>query len=156
MMRGLTEQLQRVWPTLVVLMASSIMPAVPRAADFALEPGEYEVVTQMIMPHLDEMRRIEKRRRLCIEADEPAVLFPVMRQPALRGCVLDYPAEHAGRTNYVLQCESARVATGTAQLSRTSGRIDGMLEVKMGGKNMTFSQRSTAVRRGACANSTTP
>jgi hypothetical protein len=156
MMRGLIEHLQHPWPALLVLLASSIMPSVPRAANFALEPGEYEVVSQMIMPHLDEMRRIEKRQRLCIEADELAVLFPVMRQPALRGCVLDYPAEHARRTNYVLQCESARVASGTAWLSRTSGRINGMLEVKMGGKNMTFSQRSTAIRRGACTDSTRP
>lgn len=140
---------------LLVLVLCGGRSAALNAADLALDPGEYKLVTRMMMPHLEEMRRIVKRHNQCLEGGDPAELFPVLRQPALRGCFLGYAVERAGRTDYVLQCESARVATGTAQLVRTNARIDGVLEVKMGGKNMTFSQHSTAVRLGACTTADT-
>lgn len=41
-------------------------------------------------------------------------------------------------------------ASGAASLEGAPERVTGILEVKMGGKNMTFAQRVEAVRRGEC------
>jgi hypothetical protein len=40
--------------------------------------------------------------------------------------------------------------TGTAQLHADADRVKGVLQIKMGGKNMTFSQRIEAKRQGDC------
>lgn len=113
--------------------------------------GRYVLAVQMILPHLEEMRRITVRDERCLAAGQVAGLFPVFDQPALHGCKLDYPKRGAEGTDYVLVCESARVATGTARvIAAEDGAIFGLLEVKMGGKNMTFTQRSVAERLGEC------
>ena len=114
----------------------------------------YQIAATMIMPHLDEMRRQVTQQSRCVKDDVPGGLFPVMEQHALRGCRLDYPksVENADgrRREYVLVCASARVASGTASIAETGQRLVGMLIVKMGGKNMTFSQRVEARRGAAC------
>jgi hypothetical protein len=98
------------------------------------------------MPHLDEMRRISDRETRCLRG-APTELFPVLRQPALRGCTLG--AGGVGR--YQLRCASERVASGGATLSADPATLRGILTIKMGGKNMTFSQHVTATRRGSCS-----
>lgn len=119
--------------------------------------GRYVLAVQMILPHLDEMRRITVRDERCLTAGQVAGLFPVFDQPALRGCKLEYPKRGAESTDYVLVCESARVATGTAHIiTAEDGAIFGLLEVKMGGKNMTFTQRSVAERLGECPSPAPP
>ena len=114
----------------------------------------YQIAATMMMPHLDEMRRQVTQQSRCVTDDVPGGLFPVMEQHALRGCRLDYPksVENAGgqRREYVLVCASARVASGTASIDETGERLVGLLAVKMGGKNMTFSQRVEARRGAAC------
>lgn len=122
---------------------------VPCAGVAAFDPGQYDLTTQTLLPHLDEMRRIVREERTCIPAGEADRLFPVLRQPALHGCTL--VDDQAGGRSYRLRCQSERVAVGVARLEpqRDSG-LRGLLEVKMGGKNMTFSQRVVATRRGDC------
>ncbi len=104
------------------------------------------------MPHLDEMRRQVAHHTRCVQDDAPDGLFPVLDQHALRGCRLGYPktlaAGQGERHEYVLVCASARVASGTAGIDTSGDTLVGLLTVKIGGKNMTFSQRVEA-RRGA-------
>lgn len=116
-----------------------------------LVPGRYDLAVQMVMPHLDEMRRIVTHAQRCVTSATPEVLFPVLEQPALGGCALGYPRHAPDHSDYVLVCASARVASGTATLTRQGDGVFGLLTVKMGGKNMTFSQRVEAHRVGACA-----
>ena len=107
------------------------------------------------MPHLDEMRRQVAQHTRCVRDDAPDGLFPVLEQHALRGCRLDYPKSvvtaDGTRRDYVLVCASARVASGTASLEADGEVLVGTLAVKMGGKNMTFSQRVEARRGAPCA-----
>ena len=123
----------------------------PRAA-WASNARSYDVAATMVMPHLDEMRRQVSHHTRCVKDDTPDGLFPVMDQHALRGCRLGYPKtqahESGERRDYVLVCASARVASGTASIEQSEDQLVGLLTVKMGGKNMTFSQRVEA-RRGA-------
>jgi hypothetical protein len=115
----------------------------------AFEPGRYDLTTETWLPHLDEMRRIVREESACIGAGEAERLFPVLRQPALHGCTL--VDDRPGGRSYRLRCQSERVAIGVAHLEpRPDNGLRGLLEVKMGGKNMTFSQRVVAVRRGNC------
>ncbi|MGD9602608.1 MAG: hypothetical protein AB7O21_10790 [Gammaproteobacteria bacterium] len=125
-------------------IATSVACAAANAADveagFPLPEGDYTIRANMVMPHLEEMRRMTTEERVCVTRDRVTALFPVLRQPALRGCAFGYAAQREEAVEYVLVCESARVATGSARLRRRGEIIEGQLAVKMGGKNMTFSQ----------------
>lgn len=103
------------------------------------------------MPHLEEsLRYATTREQRCVQLDELAALFPILRHPSLEGCHLDDEHRRGDSIRYRLACASPQVASGTARLDVAGGRIAGILEVKMGGKNMTFSQRIEAVRQRDC------
>ena len=127
-----------------------LLPSLGAGAEFALPPGRYDVTAQMYMPHLEEMRRIVTQQQYCLRSADPGALFPVLRQPALRGCALRHGVQNSDAFDYVLVCKTALVATGTARLFRDRERVIGTIDVKMGGKNMTFSQRIEAEASGSC------
>ena len=129
----------------ILLVASSATAAEP-----AIPPGRYALGSQTVMPHLDAMRNSVDHRELCVADGALERLFPVLEHPALRGCTLAYPKPEAGGTRYVLACASARVASGGLLLVTAGDTFVGDLAVKMGGKNMTFTQHVRAERHGAC------
>ncbi len=135
---------------LMVVSGLSVMNAVAATSEFTLPAGEYAIHSNMVMPHLDEMRRIIAEESRCLAEDDAHALFPVMRQPALRGCTFGFGEARDQAFHYVLVCQTARVATGTAELTHRGASVIGNLIVKMGGKNMTFAQRVEAVRAGDC------
>ena len=110
----------------------------------------YLVESKTVMPHLDEMRRVSKSGRYCVEETDLSSLFPVLAQPALRGCRLVQAEQPQTSVSHVLSCPGANGAVGTARLRATPTGWRGSLEVKMGGKNMTFSQYVDAKRVGQC------
>ena len=130
--------------SLLMICGASAEPAAPSPAH------RYAVAAQMVMPHLDEMRRNVVHHTRCVADDAPDGLFPVLDQHALRGCRLAYPKQSGAREDYVLLCASAMVASGTATIERHDDKLVGTLAVKMGGKNMTFSQRVEAQRGEVC------
>ncbi|MCC7410197.1 MAG: DUF3617 family protein [Gammaproteobacteria bacterium] len=137
-----------------VMIALTGLAGVAPAAGTPLQPGAYDIAARLIMPHLDGMRRSVINAQRCLRDGQPETLFPVLQQYAFGGCALDYAQTDGDTVHYVLVCESARVATGTATLSATPAGLVGTLAVKMGGKNMTFTQRIEAVRIGECAGAT--
>ena len=95
------------------------------------------------MPHLEEnLRYAVVREQRCLRLDDFNSLFPILRHPSLEGCHLD--------DRHRLVCANPQVASGSARLDTAGGRVAGTLEVKMGGKNMTFDQRIDAVRLRDC------
>ena len=137
----------------MVLAAAAWLPcAASWASGEAVAPGSYEITARTLMPHLEEnLRYATTRERRCLRGDELASVFPILRHHSLEGCKLGAETRSGGTIRYVLACASPQVATGAARLDAASGRISGSLEIKMGGKNMTFSQRIDAVRHGDCA-----
>jgi hypothetical protein len=114
------------------------------------EPGLYEIIAQTVMPHLEEnLRYATIREQRCLQP-EPAALFPILRHPSLDGCRLDDERRSGTRVAYRLVCANVETASGSARLDAAGGRVAGTLEVKMGGKNMTFHQRIEAVRLRDC------
>ena len=77
-------------------------------------------------------------------------VFPVLRHPSLDGCALSEEEHNGGTQRFRLGCKSTEVATGVAWLEPRGSGIVGELHVRMGGKNMTFSQRVQATFHGAC------
>jgi hypothetical protein len=103
------------------------------------------------MPHLEEsLRYATTLERRCLRADDLSSVFPILRHPSLQGCKLGNERRRGDTLRYHLLCASRQVATGNARLDVGPGRLAGALEIKMGGKNMTFAQRIEAVRQGEC------
>jgi hypothetical protein len=117
----------------------------------AVEPGAYEIIAQTVMPHLEEsLRYAATRERRCLRGHELSSVFPILHHPSLEGCKLGNESRRGEAIRYLLACASPHVATGIARLDAGPGRVVGILEIKMGGKNMTFAQRIEAVRQGEC------
>jgi hypothetical protein len=132
-------------------IAASLLCSAACATSYAGSPGLYEITAQTVMPHLEEnLRYATTREQRCLQLDELAALFPILRHPSLEGCHLDDERRRGSSVRYRLVCASPQVASGTARLDAAGGRIAGILDVKMGGKNMTFSQHIEAVRQRDC------
>jgi hypothetical protein len=132
-------------------IAASLLCSAACATSYAGVPGVYEITARTVMPHLEEnLRYATTREQRCVQLGELAALFPILRHPSLEGCHLDEERRHDSSIRYRLVCASPQVAIGTARLEAAGKRIAGSLEVKMGGKNMTFSQHIEAVRQRDC------
>lgn len=117
----------------------------------AVTPGMYEISTEMLMPHLeDNLRYARTRERRCIRDHAVSDFFPILRHESLNGCTLAAGTESGAVIYYPLVCDGSNGTTGTAQLQGDAGRVAGELAIRMGGKNMTFSQRIEAKREGDC------
>jgi hypothetical protein len=124
-------------------IAASLLCAVVWITGYGGETGLYEITARTVMPNLEEnLRYATTREQRCMDLEDWDSWFPILRHPSLEGCHLD--------ERYRLVCANPQVATGTARLDGAGERVAGVLEVKMGGKNMTFFQRIEAVRQRAC------
>ncbi len=131
-----------------ILMAGAFASA---HASQSLRSGLYEVTTETVMPHLEEgLRYATTRERRCLSDSDLASAFPALRQGALKGCALGDATRIEDSVSYRLVCAGGQEATGTAQWLLGADRSTGRLDVRLGGKNMTFSQRVTATRLGDC------
>jgi hypothetical protein len=136
---------------LYVLIASVLVTSSAGAAA-TMTPHLYEIVTETVMPHLEEnLRYATTREQRCLEENELWTAFPVLQYAALKDCKLDPESRGEDAASYALICEGGHGTTGRAtwQLGRTQSI--GTLNVKLGGKNMTFYQRVTARALGACS-----
>lgn len=141
----------RLRPGVAFGVAGALLCGLAWAAVEAVEPGSYVIIARTVMPHLEENLRYATTRELrCLRSGEPSSMFPILRHPSLAGCTLGNPSRRGSTVRYVLACASPQVATGSARLDEAPRRITGTLEIKMGGKNMSFAQRIEALRQGEC------
>jgi hypothetical protein len=133
------------------LLLLTIMSALPvRASDF-LPARLYEVTIETVMPHLEEnLRYTTTHAKNCITLESLATLFPILDHPVLMGCKLGAEARQADSVSYRLVCSGGHGTTGNALWQLGGDQIRGRLDVKLGGKNMTFSQSVTAKPLGPC------
>jgi hypothetical protein len=103
------------------------------------------------MPHLEEnLRYAVTRTNQCLTRENLASAFPVLQHPSFAGCRLREQSQDEDTIAYLLLCESSSGTTGTAKWHLGDRLIRGTLDVKLGGKNMTFSQRVTGTPMGKC------
>lgn len=116
-----------------------------------LTPGAYELTTETVMPHLEEaLRYATTRETRCLGELDLRAAFPILRHDSLKGCTLDESSRDEGELRYLLHCAGSSGSSGEAVWQVGANRLIGRLEVKLGGKNMTFSQRVSARLLGAC------
>jgi hypothetical protein len=111
----------------------------------------YTVTTETGMPHLEEnLRYTTTRMKRCLAHQRLTTAFPVLTHPALKGCRLDRENRNDDTVSYQLICSGGHGTTGSALWRLAEHQIQGTLQVKLGGKNMTFYQRVTATPLGKC------
>jgi hypothetical protein len=114
-------------------------------------PHIYEIVTETTMPHLEEnLRYATTREQRCLDENELWTSFTILQYPALKDCRLEQESRQGDAVSYALVCEGGHGTTGRATWQLGRAHSVGTLNVKLGGKNMTFSQRVTARTLGAC------
>jgi hypothetical protein len=117
----------------------------------------YDVTIETGMPHLEEnLRYTTTHQRSCISLKDLATEFPILNHPTLAGCTLRGESQNGdnvgknGTVKFGLSCSDRHGTTGMAVWHIDKQRIRGRLDVKLGGKNMTFSQTVTARVVGHC------
>lgn len=127
--------------TAVSIPASETMPA-----------GLYEVITETGMPHLEEnLRYAVTRENRCLTGEDLASAFPILKSASLADCELRHESRDGDAVSYLLVCDGGHGTTGSASWRVGERLIVGTLNVKLGGKNMTFFQRVTAKPLGRCS-----
>ncbi len=103
------------------------------------------------MPHLEEnLRYAVTRENRCLTGAELASAFPILKSASLADCKLRRERRDAHGDSYLLVCDGGHGTTGNASWRVGEQLIVGQLDVKLGGKNMTFFQRVTAKPLGQC------
>jgi hypothetical protein len=111
----------------------------------------YEVITETGMPHLEEnLRYAVTRENRCLTDEELASAFPILKSASLADCKLRRERRVANVDSYLLVCSGGHGTTGNASWRISDQLMAGQLDVKLGGKNMTFFQRVTAKPLGRC------
>jgi hypothetical protein len=111
----------------------------------------YEVITETGMPHLEEnLRYAVTRENRCLTDEELVSAFQILQHPSLADCKLQRERRDTHVDSYLLVCEEGHGTTGNATWRVGEPLIVGQLDVKLGGKNMTFFQRVTAKPLGQC------
>jgi hypothetical protein len=138
-------------PRLVAaLLAATSLPGHAEAT-VAIPSGEYDVTTQTLLPHLEEaLRYATTRARQCLREPDATGLFPLLRHEAFAGCKLEADAAAGDGLHFTLQCTNREAASGSAVFALDGSALSAVLEIKMGGKNMTLSQRLQGRRAGPC------
>lgn len=130
---------------------SAVQADAPLRADLKLQPRLYELTTETLMPHLEEnLRYTITRGQRCVQEEDLRRLFPVLDHPALQGCTLQDGRREPESLSYTLVC-TARGTQGHASWQLGKQQLRGTLEIRLGGKNMTFSQRIHARALGPCS-----
>ena len=132
------------------LLAATLIHSLARASD-RTAPRMYEVITETGMPHLEEnLRYTITHEKRCLGHDDLASAFPVLTHSALKGCTLVDETRRDDVLSFLLVCEGGHGTTGHATWRIGEHRISGQLNVRLGGKNLTFYQRVTGTPLGTC------
>jgi len=118
------------------------------AAVVALTAGEYDLTIETVLPHLEEaLRYATIRTHQCLRQPDATSMFPLLRHQAFTGCSLVPDASTGDAVRFILQCKNPQAASGSAAFEVDAAHVSALLEVKMGGKNMTLSQKALRTTR---------
>jgi hypothetical protein len=111
----------------------------------------YQIETELSMPNLEQNLRYSiTHGKECLTEAELEMRFPVLAHPAISDCHLRNRRHDRTQVSYDLICEAGHGTTGTATWEIGDHQKTGVLRVKLGGKNMTFFERVTAITLGRC------
>ena len=133
--------------SLVSLLVSQLANSEP----VEVPPGRYEVKAQTLLPNLhNSLRYTDTQKTQCLDNQDASSLFPILDHVSFVGCTLVSRHTSTDQKRFALVCKNPQAATGEALFSISANTFNAVLNVKMGGKNMKFSQRITGHRLSAC------
>jgi len=135
----------------LLLLALLTMPAAALAGqDSNLQPGEYEVQMRLELPHIEDMSA-QKTAKVCITATGTHGIVVLSENNPLIRCPASNIKESGGELTFDLICEGHNQAVASAKFELFRERFAGAFDMKMGGKNMTMTERQSGKRLGDCA-----
>jgi hypothetical protein len=146
----------RMQAALMLAAASPLaLAGVPDDPGDALPPAGlrlYDMTTETGMPHLEEnLRYAIVRQRRCLDPRDLSTSFWMLHDASLQDCRLEQSSRNESGATYDLRCVGGHGTSGGARWKFEPGQLRGTLDVKLGGKNMTFYQRIVAKVIGQCA-----
>jgi len=140
-------RMKRMLAILLVGLASS-SPA--HAGDSKLlTPGEYEVQMRLELPHIEDMG-VSKTSKICVTDAATHGLIVLSDNNPLVRCPASNVRQDGETLTFDLVCEGHNQAVAWAKFQLAEDRFDGVFDMKMGGKNMTMTERQSGHRVGAC------
>jgi hypothetical protein len=118
------------------------------SAAAALEPGEYEVSVRLDLPHVDGAAAA-RMTLICVTAGGSGThgLTVLSANNPFRGCAASNIREDGGTLLFDIVCADPNAATASARYTFREQDFDGAIEMKMGGKNMTMTERQRGHRQ---------
>ncbi len=144
----------------VAISALLTIQSAALAADQAtLAAGEYEVTVRLALPNVEDTR-VSKTVRNCITANGSGSrgLGVLGDNNPLSACPVRNVRGQQKELRFDIVCPGSNAAIGMARFTLAPTGFEGSIDIKMGGKNMTMSERQVGRRIGDCtpANHPTP
>jgi len=128
-----------------------LLPNLVCADPVEVPVGRYEVKAETLLPNLqNNLRYTTTFKKQCLHKQDAATLFPILKQVSFVGCQLLASSNTSDVGKFLLVCDNPQAAGGNAQFEIEEKFFNAVLNVKMGGKNMKFSQRVTGNRLSDC------
>lgn len=135
---------------LSILLVLLVAPVAASAGDAVLESGEYEVEMRLELPHVEDMGVQKKTAKVCITDSESHGIMVLSENNPLVRCPVSNVRQTADELTFDLVCEGHNQAVAWARFRLWHDRFAGAFDMKMGGKNMTMTERQNGRRIGAC------
>lgn len=133
-------------PTFLVFL---VAPVAVSAGDAVLEPGEYQVEMRLELPHVEDMG-VQKTAKVCITDSGSRGIVVLSENNPLVRCPVSNVRQEADELTFDLVCEGHNQAVAWAKFRLWHDRFAGTFDMKMGGKNMTMTERQKGRRIGVC------
>lgn len=122
-----------------------------KAEDLALlRPGEYEVQMKLELPHIEDMG-VMKTSRICIRKEGTHGIVVLSENNPLVRCPASNIHQTGNELKFDIICQGHNQAVAWASFELGPEHFAGAFDMKMGGKNMTMTERQTGKRVGDCA-----
>jgi hypothetical protein len=133
--------------TMLFLLA--LNPTSEAASLGALEPGAYEIQMRLELPHLEDMN-VSKTSIVCLTDGPSHGLVVLSDNNPLAKCPISNVRQAGNSLTFDIICQGENQGIASAQFTLSGDSFSGAFEMKMGGKNMTMTERQTGHRIGAC------
>lgn len=114
-----------------------------------LRPGAYEVQMKLELPHVEDASA-QKSSTVCITGSGTRGIVVLSENNPLARCPASNIKQAEDVLTFDLICEGHNQAVATARFRLSQDRFTGAFDMKMGGKNMTMTERQTGHRVGNC------
>ncbi|MBY8977601.1 hypothetical protein KHP62_17445 [Rhodobacteraceae bacterium NNCM2] len=122
--------------------------ALPAAADDRIAPGLYRVSTRVEIPHVDTSD-YDFSRDICLRDGDFSALGPL--GPGPMGQCPRRVTDQGDQLEVSVVCPGGNTGFALAQYWPAPGGFRGVVNLNMGGKNMTLVERQRGRRIGECA-----